>query len=116
MRVFPSLSDRGYDQDRRNRKRSSMSPRRNSSDSPLNSPISVRIALTIDFCTWRLLPVAGAVPTGWEVVRGVVIPYTRVSVVGGVILARRLDQPKLELVVDNELNKRSGAENRPLGM
>ena len=38
------------------------------------------------------------------------------AVVGGVILARRLEQPKLELVVDNELNKRSGADDRPLGM
>lgn len=38
------------------------------------------------------------------------------AVVGGVILARRFDQPKLELVVDNELNKRTGEENRPLGM
>ena len=38
------------------------------------------------------------------------------AVVGGVILARRLEQPKLELVVNNELNKRTGEENRPLGM
>ena len=38
------------------------------------------------------------------------------AVIGGVILARRLDQPKLELVVDNELNKRLGAEERPAGM
>ena len=38
------------------------------------------------------------------------------AVVGGVILARRLEQPKLELVVDNELNKRSSADDRPLGM
>jgi NADH-quinone oxidoreductase subunit J len=38
------------------------------------------------------------------------------AVVGGVILARRLEPPKLELVVDNELNKRTGEENRPLGM
>ena len=38
------------------------------------------------------------------------------AVVGGVILARRLEQPKLELVVDNELNKRNGADDRPLGM
>jgi len=38
------------------------------------------------------------------------------AVVGGVILARRLDQPKLELVVNNELNKRNGDEDRPLGM
>ncbi len=38
------------------------------------------------------------------------------AVIGGVILARRLDQPKLELVVDNELNKRNGANDRPLGM
>jgi len=38
------------------------------------------------------------------------------AVGGGVILARRLDQPKLELVVNNELNKRNGDEDRPLGM
>jgi NADH-quinone oxidoreductase subunit J len=38
------------------------------------------------------------------------------AVVGGVILARRLEPQKLELVVDNELNKRTGEENRPLGM
>ena len=38
------------------------------------------------------------------------------AVIGGVILARRLDQPKLELVIDNELNKRTGADDRPLGM
>ncbi len=38
------------------------------------------------------------------------------AVIGGVILARRLDQPKLELVVDNELNKRLGADERPAGM
>ena len=38
------------------------------------------------------------------------------AVIGGVILARRLEPPKLELVVDNELNKRLGADERPLGM
>lgn len=38
------------------------------------------------------------------------------AVVGGVILARRIEQPKLELVVDNELNKRLGEDERPLGM
>ena len=38
------------------------------------------------------------------------------AVIGGVILARRLEQPKLELVVSNELNKRTGEKNRPLGM
>ena len=38
------------------------------------------------------------------------------AVIGGVILARRLDQPKLELVVDNEMSKRPGKEDAPLGM
>ncbi len=38
------------------------------------------------------------------------------AVIGGVILARRLEQPKLELVVDNELNKRLGEDERPAGM
>jgi NADH-quinone oxidoreductase subunit J len=38
------------------------------------------------------------------------------AVVGGVILARRLDQPKLELVVDNEMSRRPGKEDAPLGM
>ena len=32
------------------------------------------------------------------------------AVVGAVILARRLEQPKLELVVDNELDRRNEAE------
>jgi len=32
------------------------------------------------------------------------------AIVGGVILARRLDQPKLELVVNNELERRNEAE------
>ena len=32
------------------------------------------------------------------------------AVVGGVILARRLEQPKLELVVDNELERRNEGE------
>lgn len=38
------------------------------------------------------------------------------ATVGAVILARRLEQPKIELVVDNELNKRLGADERPAGM
>lgn len=38
------------------------------------------------------------------------------AVSGGVILARRIDQPKLELVVDNELDKRLGEDERPAGM
>ncbi len=38
------------------------------------------------------------------------------AVIGGVILARRLEQPQLELVVDNELNKRLGEDERPSGM
>ncbi|MDQ3712888.1 MAG: NADH-quinone oxidoreductase subunit J, partial [Acidobacteriota bacterium] len=32
------------------------------------------------------------------------------AIVGAVILARRLEQPKLELVVDNELDRRNEAE------
>jgi hypothetical protein len=32
------------------------------------------------------------------------------AIVGAVILARRLEQPKLELVVDNELERRNEAE------
>ena len=32
------------------------------------------------------------------------------ALIGGVILARRLDQPKLELVVDNELKRRNETE------
>ena len=35
------------------------------------------------------------------------------AVIGGVILARRLGQPQLELVVDDELEKRD-AEEKPL--
>ena len=38
------------------------------------------------------------------------------AIVGAVILARRTEQPKLELVVNNELNKREGEDDRPLGM
>jgi hypothetical protein len=34
------------------------------------------------------------------------------AVVGAVILARRLNQPQLELVVDNELNNRLDAEDK----
>ena len=73
-------------------------------------------AVNTDVTVGKTLSIGTAMYTQYLLPVEIVGILLLMAVVGGVILARRLEQPKLELVVDNELNKRNGADDRPLGM
>lgn len=73
-------------------------------------------AVKTDETVGKTLSIGSAMYTEYLLPVEIVGILLLMALVGAVILARRLDQPKLELVVDNELNKRLGEDDRPAGM
>jgi NADH-quinone oxidoreductase subunit J len=67
-------------------------------------------AVNTDETVGRTLNIGSAMYTEYLLPVEIVGILLLMAVIGGVILARRLDQPKLELVVDNELARRNETE------
>lgn len=67
-------------------------------------------AVNTDETVGKTLNIGAAMYTEYLLPVEIVGILLLMAIVGGVILARRLDQPRLELVVDNELERRNEAE------
>lgn len=67
-------------------------------------------AVNVDETVGKTLNIGSAMYTEYLLPVEIVGILLLMAIIGGVILARRLDQPKLELVVDNELERRNEAE------
>jgi NADH-quinone oxidoreductase subunit J len=67
-------------------------------------------AVNTDETVGKTLNIGSAMYTEYLLPVEIVGILLLMAIIGGVILARRLDQPKLELVVDNELERRNESE------
>ena len=67
-------------------------------------------AVKVDETIGKTLNIGTAMYTEYLLPVEIVGILLLMAVVGGVILARRLEQPKLELIVDNELERRNETE------
>jgi NADH-quinone oxidoreductase subunit J len=67
-------------------------------------------AVKTDETVGKTLSIGSAMYTEYLLPVEIVGILLLMAIIGGVILARRLEQPKLELVVDNELETRNEAE------